>query len=1005
MEFPHLSNDKFPYAGNVDTAAYPDDFDYSLWTEDTIITLCSVAWDRDYRNVVDWKSDEERDNYIKEHAIKSFNLNSRQWIQPGGSVKLPVPFSVLNKVNYIMVEFPKPPVQYGQEDQITKYFYFIDSVGSKAPSTTEAYISLDYWTTYINNTNVTYLMLERGHAPMSVTNVKDYLNNPLENNKYLLTPDVNFGSADIVKTQESAIFNAGDMLAVIASTGYPNFDELWGSEEDENWRVLATEYYRNQGVPGVFLSALPAEELQELITDVQRKCPQFIQTIQAVYFIQKGILVLNTAPEHTYNFCGHTLNGVLYFNDVYKSFEISADKFDYDEKYADITKLYTSPYAELELADSNGVYANIKIEDTTGKLDIMTALSLAYPSIAIDTWVNGIGGNKANNYIFKSSETLHLLGAGDWQKTLKSFAIPSYAITQSNQVTNEYSNWYNRRQATYAAIEQYDRAVENNQLALDNATRSANTSYDTTIASNKTANDNALASNKTANDNALASNLTGYNNAIASNATANANALASNATSQTNTLASNSTAQTNALASNTATFNATADGVKFANDNNTTDYNLANIQKDYANELLDNTADYSAKKSRIDMAIGNVLTHTSQDLQTGAATASMVGQVVGGGIAGAFAGGGIGAIGGATAAGLNSIVSIGVGQATASNQTLANNTSFFLNYGNTEISSTDTGDFIEEYNKYSGEIQGNSLTGIWNSYQKGLSTRQTNSSNLANLAKTQANQNLILGGNGRILDTNNTITNSSNEYAGTANITKNTSDANANRSKETADANTNRNKTMSDANANRSKATADSNAAASKTTADENANRSKTTADANANRSKTTADANALINKNTAITNATNSKLQADKNVVTTRNIALRAIQAGVDTANISAPNIYGTFANTKGSTTRPQGIYINVKTQNEGEIAQAGDQMLRYGYTLNQAWKLEQKQLMQHFTYWQASDIWIECCRAGIEDAGETIEAIFRAGTTVWSNPDEIGKVSIYDNMGVNNE
>ena len=90
----------------------------------------------------------------------------------------------------------------------------------------------------------------------------------------------------------------------------------------------------------------------------------------------------------------------------------------------------------------------------------------------------------------------------------------------------------------------------------------------------------------------------------------------------------------------------------------------------------------------------------------------------------------------------------------------------------------------------------------------------------------------------------------------------------------------------------------------------------------------------------------------------------------------------------------------MKVKTQKPGEIAPAADQMLRYGYTLGQLWNFAGFNLMQHFTYWQCEDLWLTGGAGVIESAQEQIKRILRAGVTIWSDPDEIGHVSIYDNF-----
>ena len=54
---------------------------------------------------------------------------------------------------------------------------------------------------------------------------------------------------------------------------------------------------------------------------------------------------------------------------------------------------------------------------------------------------------------------------------------------------------------------------------------------------------------------------------------------------------------------------------------------------------------------------------------------------------------------------------------------------------------------------------------------------------------------------------------------------------------------------------------------------------------------------------------------------------------------------------------------------------------------------------MMKSFTYWKASDIWIDVRNSGRSDIADSLSRMFYNGITVWSNPEKIGKVAIYDN------
>ena len=95
------------------------------------------------------------------------------------------------------------------------------------------------------------------------------------------------------------------------------------------------------------------------------------------------------------------------------------------------------------------------------------------------------------------------------------------------------------------------------------------------------------------------------------------------------------------------------------------------------------------------------------------------------------------------------------------------------------------------------------------------------------------------------------------------------------------------------------------------------------------------------------------------------------------------------------------RGIRMNIRTQTKSAIAQAGDAMLRFGYALHRVWDMKDGfHYGKHFTFWKAEDIWINEGSGVAGNAVNIIGDILLKGVTIWRNPDEIGKASIYDNI-----
>lgn len=141
-----------------------------------------------------------------------------------------------------------------------------------------------------------------------------------------------------------------------------------------------------------------------------------------------------------------------------------------------------------------------------------------------------------------------------------------------------------------------------------------------------------------------------------------------------------------------------------------------------------------------------------------------------------------------------------------------------------------------------------------------------------------------------------------------------------------------------------------------------------------------------------------NNDLTED-NAAASKSNAEAAISNGVKQRSLDSPFIFGSDSQGETVSTEPIGVYVNVCRENDFAIRAAGDEFARYGYMLNQAWQVSRLTLMKYFTYWKASDLWISGAKGVIENAQESIKAIFKQGVTVWKSNDDIGSIPIHAN------
>lgn len=167
--------------------------------------------------------------------------------------------------------------------------------------------------------------------------------------------------------------------------------------------------------------------------------------------------------------------------------------------------------------------------------------------------------------------------------------------------------------------------------------------------------------------------------------------------------------------------------------------------------------------------------------------------------------------------------------------------------------------------------------------------------------------------------------------------------------------------------------------------------------------------ATALNTNNTNASNATSSSIAANNANTSNANAGASRDQS-VDNAKRgmtnTRSNVSMAWRDLLNHAAQPVGAYggdnfrqatgldtmtVKIVTEDNGAIAAAGDYMLRYGIASNKLYNKPNLTPCNHFTYWQAVDVWLTNNLAG-NDALDTIRERLTDGVTIWNDPDEIG-------------
>lgn len=462
-KYPHMSN------------AYENGFNYEKWRDNvTYIDLLNVNWDVDYTNVPGFESDIERGKWFDSQRSKTLELqtNVREWQT---SLKVPLPLDEAQGFNYARVRFSAAPVEgFGTEKHSELFFFVTNVAATPAPSTTELSIALDTWTTYIDQVEINYMMLERGHYGMAQTSAEKFLSNPLDNSDWLLAPDVQGGNAIKAAHSAEVVFNGDDVKFVIATTRNPLGDS--GSSAAGTW-AIPTGNPTAQGAPSVYYIATDGANTETLLSALDENDPAFKQTVIGTFYVSAAILVFLNAVD----LWGIPCNMASAAQTELPVLHLEKSMFGYSDDYADLAKLYTGAYSRIVLSDGQGSDVEIMPEETTGEIDLQATLNLAAPALNIAGVLTGIGGGKKSLQFANISAQSFSFG-GRWYEKLMSWNVPTYAITQSAYATEDATGFYGRDQALKAAKAAYDNAEASAAAGKANA----NDSNAASVANNAT---------------------------------------------------------------------------------------------------------------------------------------------------------------------------------------------------------------------------------------------------------------------------------------------------------------------------------------------------------------------------------------------------------------------------------------------------------------------------------------------------------------------------------------
>ena len=472
------------------------DFNYAVWSPGTKIRLCKVAWDSEYRNIVDFGGHEKLKEYLAESARESVEIEALSYVRPGTPVKIPIPLTQAYEYNYIHVYNPDQPVS---GDRPADYFYFIKDCKHIAPNTTEVIVQLDVWQTWGYGIRFGYGYVERGHIGIAASDAG--ARNGVE---FLTTPEG---------------FDLGNDYVVDESYTLP-MNPSWKTKDQVGYIITTTVSFMSSGgsVDSPTLNSATGSNFEPMAMGVETYYASsnddliaFLKAVSNKPWVSQGVISITACPP--LNVVGNerppeypTIRGFnavsrfrigdeAYYIPMPQSITQMAAQW-VPPRYFHLAKFRTFPYCYFTLTSHNGKTVMYKPElfpdPVTGNKNLsdfsLAVINIPFPPAArIAVYAPDYGKRSAKKYTYgkanliKGSEKDRTFDKGMFlDNALIISNLPTTALTNNsflsfmaanhNSIAHQYASadWSQQR-AMAGAANAYDNAMVGTRAGLQHA--------------------------------------------------------------------------------------------------------------------------------------------------------------------------------------------------------------------------------------------------------------------------------------------------------------------------------------------------------------------------------------------------------------------------------------------------------------------------------------------------------------------------------------------------------
>lgn len=367
------------------------DFDYSVWTPNTEITLCRVPWDNTYTDHLSPQGLRNIDTYINNlpHTDK-LTYDEFVPVRMGEPISIPKPYNAAARYNYVRAVHPAKPVP-GDDIPMT-YYYFITGFVEDSANSTQVLLQLDLWATYGKTVKIKSAFVNRSHLPIAASN-----GDANYGRDYLTVPEgLDLGTNYITRVSaDDQIFSISNAAVLVVSNVDLNGPYVDGAGNPIKRAARGSSFQRmpSGATFYVFRSADSFRVFMETISDY----PHIAQGIMSVTLVPEFTahypgFIFNPAPEVT---IPPSTKPVAVARSIYQNFR-DALLLTLPEKYRHLKKFVTSPYCMIEFTSFNGSPLTLRPELwNVDNIEFTRMISYIPPQQRVVVIPNKYGG-KAN---------------------------------------------------------------------------------------------------------------------------------------------------------------------------------------------------------------------------------------------------------------------------------------------------------------------------------------------------------------------------------------------------------------------------------------------------------------------------------------------------------------------------------------------------------------------------------------------------------------------------------